>query len=198
MNPRTKRRGFFIWFHRPTDRTGRYERSDGGSNPSGTTKGEIRAVWTKLGALEMRRPSRCLGSSPSFSAKKTKHMESKPGRSLAPPAKRVARFFGWASTALLSATWKMNCSGLQPCLENSGYLRVLGSTPTSSATGKLSLMVMGSAWKARRTARYTVRFRSFPQTKSKLFRLLSIKYTKREKNFYIYSTSKGKKPIFVE
>ena len=53
------------------DRTVRYERSGGGSSPSGTTKlyGEIRAVWTKLGALEMRRPLRCLGSSPSFSAK---------------------------------------------------------------------------------------------------------------------------------
>ena len=93
--------------------------------------------------------------------------------------------------------WKMNCSGLQPCLENSGYLRVLGSTPTSSAnmesnliwrlgppakrvaptrvwgsiplfsaTGKLSPMAKGSAWKARRAARHTVRFRSFPQTKS--------------------------------
>ena len=68
------------------DRIGRYERSDGGSNPSGTTngrviklaldlvlktsgterygdryltlplKGKIRAVWTKLGGFENRRP----------------------------------------------------------------------------------------------------------------------------------------------
>ena len=44
--------------------------------------------------------------------------------------------------------------------------RVWGSIPLFSATGKLSPMATGSAWKARRAARHTVRFRSFPQTKS--------------------------------
>lgn len=95
--------------------------------PLGLQKGEIRAVWTKLGALEMRRPSRCLGSSPSFSA-----MDSKLGRFPAPPGKRVARQrVGFDYSALRN--WKMNCSGLQVRLESGTYPRVLGSTPTSSA-----------------------------------------------------------------
>jgi hypothetical protein len=91
-------------------------------------------------------------------------MDSKSGRSLTPPAKRVVlKGMGFKYSALRQ--WKMNCSGLQHCLENSGYLKVLGSTPTSSATLILFFILDGDVVRLESATyyKYTVRFRSFTQ-----------------------------------
>lgn len=63
----------------------------------------------------MRRPQRCVGSSPTFSAK----LDSKSGRSLTPPAKRVVpKGMGFEYSALRQ--WKINWQGVSHAWKASG------------------------------------------------------------------------------
>jgi len=137
-------------------------------------------VWTKLGALEMRRPSRCLGSSPSFSAK----LDSKPGRSLAPPAKRVARLFGWVSNTLLSANGKWTAAACSPVSKTAG---------TSGYWDRHLLFPQLESYlwwwggpPGKRDVLQGIRFDSVVfRRKCKLFVLFTIKYKNRDKKVYI-------------